>query len=129
MDQILENQTVKQELENSFAKMEEQKQWRENLLEIFYCLKTAQTNLPDFTHYDLHRNSDNEFFIASSSCKPGGCRYHSNILLRDFNSAVKFAQNFDAYDVLFYTWEMFIYHYRLDSNGQVILEKTINLND
>lgn len=70
-----------------------------------------------------------EFFIASSSCKPGGRRDHSNILLTDFDDAVEFAQNFDAYSVLCYTWEMFIYHYRLNHKREAVLEKTIDLND
>jgi hypothetical protein len=69
-----------------------------------------------------------EFFIASSSCNPGGQRFHANICLNNFQEAIKFATNLSCYDVFWYGWQMNVYYYRV-LNGVVSLEKEIDMND
>jgi hypothetical protein len=69
-----------------------------------------------------------EFFIASSSCDPGGCRMHSNICLTSFDDAIEFAKNLCCYSVFCYTWSMYVCHYKI-IDGVATLIKEINLND
>jgi hypothetical protein len=60
---------------------------------------------------EKHRMVRNgEFFIASASCKPGGCRFHENICLTKFNEALKFAINPNCDEVFEYGWNMNIWH-------------------
>lgn len=69
-----------------------------------------------------------EFYIANSSCSPGGMRSHSNICLADFDEACKFAINSSPHFVLWYSWKMFVWHYKV-VNDEVTLLDTFNMND
>ena len=68
-----------------------------------------------------------EFFIASSSCDPGGKRFHMNICLNDFNDAIEFSQNHSPYDVFVYGWNMYVWHYKM-THGKALLVTEIDLN-
>ena len=70
-----------------------------------------------------------EFYIASSSCEPGCSRAHGNICLTNFHEACKFAMNTSAYDVLWYGWKMYIWHYKVVNNDDIILLNSYNMND
>src|ERR1700753_2268317 len=69
-----------------------------------------------------------EFFIASSSCAPGGIWSHSNICLNNFNTAINFAKSNSPYRIFCYGWEMYVWYYKV-IEGKATLLKEINLND
>jgi hypothetical protein len=69
-----------------------------------------------------------EFFIASQRCLPGGQRFHANILLLDFDNAIGFASNPDCYNVFFYGWDLFVWHFKV-IDGKAKLCEEINLNE
>jgi len=69
-----------------------------------------------------------EFYIASSSCDPGGIRYHGNVCLTDFHEACQFAMNYSPYEVLLCGWHMFVWHYKVVGDNVTLLN-TFNMND
>jgi len=69
-----------------------------------------------------------EFYIASSSCRPGTMKGNANICLDNFSDACKFAMCLNPGCVLWHGWQMYVWHYKV-VDDHVTLLNTFDMND